>query len=227
MIEVPVVQGSPEWFSIRRGRPRASEAGRIVTPVKWGYAAGATTYQDELLAERLGAVISDFQGTPDTERGTYFEKEALRWLKFRHGIETRDVGFCLSDDHSHGASPDAMAGADPVEVKCPRLTTFLGWLREYEESGTLPSQHKAQVHGEMWVTGANRCIFVAYANSEHIDNLMIEVRRDDDTEKMGDHIGKFCEELENLAERRLEDEYDVLTADRQRITTEIINATKQ
>lgn len=207
MREIECIQGSPQWFALRRGVPTASCFGRIVTPATGKYAAAAATYMDELTAESLGECVSDFQGSPDTERGHYFEKEALRWLKFRHKVETRQVGFILSDCGRYGASPDAMAGNDPCEVKCPRIKTFLGWLRDYEATGDVPREHKAQVHGEMLVTGANRCHFVAYANSEYLDNLYICVERDEFTEQLGQHVRRFCDELEAWRRKLTGDEY--------------------
>jgi hypothetical protein len=193
--EIDTIQGSPEWWKARRGIPTGSQFSRIITAKKGDYATGSKHYQAELIAEALGWQ-SGFQGTPDTQRGNLMESEALRWLAFEHGIKTRDCGFFLSDCERYGASPDGIVvgGIEPVEVKCPALNTFLKWRAD----GDLPDDHKAQCHGEMILTGADRCYFVAYADHEQLDNWLIVVERDEYTAKLKKHLERFCEELEAM-----------------------------
>ena len=201
-----VIQGHPDWHKLRRGIPTGSEFSRIITPAKGEYAKGADTYAAELIAESLGWYKS-FQGSPDTERGHRLEKEALRWLTLRFGVKTRDVGFITSDCGRYGASPDAMTlDGVPVEVKNPDLHTFVKWAI----AGGLPDDHKAQVHGEMFVTGADRCIFVANTECGYLENIMIEVPRDDFTERLGEAVMKFCDRLDVLRRQLTGDEYDIL-----------------
>lgn len=201
-----IVQGSPEWFALRKGIPTGSEFHRIITPAKGEYAKGADTYAAELIAESLGWYRS-FQGSPDTERGHRLEKEALRWLKLHHGIGTRPVGFILSDCGRYGCSPDAIAeDGCPVEVKAPDVHTFIKW----RIAGGLPDDHKAQCHGEMILTGAACCHFVAYADNAYLDNLYIRVERDEFTEKLQAALHKFCHRLDQLRRELTGDEYENL-----------------
>lgn len=173
-----------------------------------GYKAseGQDGYIAEIIAGALGWE-SNFQGTPDTERGNRMEKQALRWLAYQHGIKTCDVGFLLSDDGTHGASPDAMVvGCNvPVEVKAPDLHTFIKW----KIAGGLPEQHKAQVHGEMFVAGADRAIFVAYAEHPVIENMMVEVKRDSFTDKIGPALEKFTQRLREIEELLITDDTEL------------------
>lgn len=202
------VQGSPEWYAIRKGRPTASEFSNIMTPKKGEYAAAAGTYMDRLLAELLGWEQT-FKGTPDTERGNLLEKEAIRWLQFSENLKGRDVAFCLSDCQRYGASPDWLVDdGSPVEVKAPDLHTFSGWWRDYRATGTIPDQHKCQCHGEMIVTGADRCIFIAYPDHEALPKLKIEVRRDAFTEKLQGFVNRFCDELDKHRKDILGEEAD-------------------
>ena len=193
--EIGTIQGSPEWWKARRGIPTGSQFSRIITAKKGDYATGSKHYQAELIAEALGWQ-SGFQGTPDTQRGNLMENEALRWLAFEHGIKTRECGFFISDCERYGASPDGIVigGIEPVEVKCPALNTFLKWRSD----GELPDDHKAQCHGEMILTGADKCYFVAYADHEQLDNWLIVVERDEFTTKLEKHLDRFCEELESM-----------------------------
>ena len=193
--EIDTIQGSPEWWKARRGIPTGSQFSRIITAKKGDYATGSKHYQAELIAEALGWQ-SGFQGTPDTQRGNLMESEALRWLAFEHGIKTRECGFFISDCERYGASPDGIVvgGIEPVEVKCPALNTFLKWRADE----ILPDDHKAQCHGEMILTGADKCYFVAYADHEQLDNWLIVVERDEFTAKLKKHLERFCEELEAM-----------------------------
>lgn len=204
MIEVACVQGSPFWFRLRQGLPTGSNFKRIITPAKAEYSKTADNYAGELVAESLGW-FSGFHGTPDTQRGNLLEKQAIRWLKFRHGIKTRDVGFCLSDCGRYGASPDAMTlDGEPVEVKAPDLHTFIRWRLD----GGLPDEHKSQVHGEMFVTGAQRAYFVAYPEHSLLDAMMIVVERDEFTEKLGQAVLRFCDRLAEIQAELLGDELE-------------------
>ena len=199
------IQGSPAWHKLRRGIPTASEFSRIITPAKAEYAKGADSYAAELIAESVGWYRS-FQGSPDTERGHYLEKEAKRWFRLRYGKQAEDVGFCLSDCGRYGCSPDGMIGAVPLEVKCPDTHTFIKW----RIAGGLPDDHKAQVHGEMFVTGADRAIFLAYTDNPYLENIMLEVERDAFTEKLGECVLRFCDRLDELRKELTGDEYEVL-----------------
>ena len=206
MIVHDVIQGSPEWFALRKGRPTGSEFKRIVTPSKGEYAKGADTYAAELIAGSLGWYKS-FQGSPDTERGHRLEKEALRWLTLRYGIKTKPVGFCMSDCGRYGASPDALTmDGVPVEVKNPDLHTFIKWRIE----GGLPDDHKVQCHAEMIVTGADKCIFVANTECGYLENMMIEVPRDEFTDKLGLALLAFCDRLDQLRRELTGEEYENL-----------------
>lgn len=193
--EIGTIQGSPEWWKARRGIPTGSQFSRIITAKKGDYAAGAKHYAAELIAEALGWQ-SGFQGTPDTQRGNIMEKEALNWLAFQHDIHARECGFFISDCERYGASPDGIVigGIEPVEVKCPALNTFLKWRAD----GELPDDHKAQCHGEMILTGADKCYFVAYADHEQLDNWLIVVEWDEYTAKLEKHLERFCDELETM-----------------------------
>ena len=198
------IQGSPEWHKLRRGIPTASEFSRIITPSKGEYAKGADTYAAELIAESLGWYRS-FQGSPDTERGHRLEKEALRWLKLRHGIASRQIGFILSDCGRYGCSPDALTiDGEPIEVKAPDTHTFIKW----RITGGLPEDHKAQCHGEMILTNANCCHFVAYTDNPYMENIYIIVERDEFTQKLEAGILRFCERLDQLRREITGDESD-------------------
>ncbi len=203
MIEVNVDQGSDLWMSYRRGRPSASRFSDIVTAVDGKLSKSSDTYQAELVAELLGWQ-SEFQGTNDTDRGHRLEDEAFRWLKFKMGLKARKAGVCLSDCQRYVASPDGIVENDGsvLEIKAPNLKNFLLWRKE----GKLPLKHKAQVHGQLAVTGAPRAIFLAYADHEALDNLVIEVFPDDYTKRVRESVEQFCVDLDSFRKDALGEE---------------------
>ena len=187
-------QGTEEWFAIRSGIPTGSEFKRFITPAKGDYASAADEYAAELVASSLGWSKS-FKGNSDTDRGNLLEAEAIRWLAFRHGFTGRNVGFCLSDCGWYGASPDwLMDDGTPVEVKAPDLHTLIKWKLK----GELPQDHKVQKHREIFTTGAKRGIFVAYSENPYVENMMVEVPRDDFTEKVGACLKRFLIRLKEI-----------------------------
>jgi hypothetical protein len=200
-------QGSPEWFAERRGIPTASMFKRFITATgKYSESVGKDSYIAELIAASCGW-IPDFEGNDDTHRGHFLEDEARRWLQLRTGAKVRTAGFCLHESGLYGASPDGFTEAgNPVEIKSPSLHTFIKW----KMAGGVPKDHIVQCHAHMAVTGADKCIFVAYADSEVIDNFYEVVERDEFTEKVTEAVTKFCGELEDWQRKLTGDEYEAI-----------------
>lgn len=193
-----MVQGSPGWRLARKGRPTGSEFDRICTAVKGEYASGAEAFAAELIAASLGWEKS-FKGSPDTERGHQLEKQAVRWLGFDRGLTGRDVGFCLSDCGRYGCSPDWIVDdGSPTEIKAPDIHTYVKWWQEWKRTKSVPNEHKVQCHAEMLVTGADRCIFVPYPDHECLPRYTVDVRRDAFTDKLKEHVDRFCDYLDQL-----------------------------
>ena len=204
MRELPLPHGSPAWHEIRRGLPTASAISRIVTASRGDYAAGADDYAAELIAAALGWSPA-FSAAPDLSRNRALLPEALCWLRLRHGLDVREAGFCLSACGRCGASPDGLTAAgEPVEIKTPDLHTLLKWRLR---GGSLPEQHRVQCHAHLWITGADRCWFVAYTPQAAVESLVIPVVRDAFTEKLGACLERFCTRLEELQQQLLGAEY--------------------
>ena len=200
-----LVQGTKEWLAIRRGIPTASMFKRICTAAKAQYAAGADEYAADLLADTLGVYRSDASGE-DIDRGHRLEDEARRWTRLQLGIPIRQVGFILSDCGRYGYSPDGiLADGRPLEVKAPNVKTIIGWHLK----GGLPPEHAPQVHGAMFVTGAQAAVFTAYSDHPDVANLLVEVERSDFTEKLGECVLKFCDRLDEIRRQILGEEYEV------------------
>lgn len=159
-----IIQGSAEWLRMRAGVLTASNANRLLTPSKLQLSQQRDGLVDQLVAERLlGEPIDDFQGTFWTERGQQLEGEAGDYFALQTGLDPSPVGFVFRDETRRcGCSPDWMVldGDTPVcgvEVKCPKASTHIGYLRAGEAL-----KYDPQVQFSIWVTGLQCWWFMSY-----------------------------------------------------------------
>lgn len=197
------LQGSEEWFALRRGRATASNFKKIITPAKGEYSKQASAYMRDLLVECFTPDYAKFLGTFWTERGTEMEPEARKAFEAHTGLITEQVAFVTADDWQHvvGCSPDSLVKDESgeyvagLEIKCPSPFTHA----EYIEDGVLPDEYKPQVHGSMAVTGLNRWHFWSYFPG--LQPLHIVVERDDYTQKLTAALDRFVIEYGSYRER--------------------------
>lgn len=194
MIIHDCIQYEPDWWALKSGVPSSSEFNRIITPARGELSKQAVQYLCELIAEPItGEDESAFNESEWVIRGRELESEALDWLAFARGIESTKVGFITNDDETVGCSPDAMKangkGYDyGIEIKCPKGSTHVGYLLK----GALPDFYKPQVHGSMYITGLP-WKFMSY--HPRFDPLVVNVKPDEYTEKVGKAIEIFVADL--------------------------------
>lgn len=221
-------QGSAEWFDARKGIPTASEfstvlsegkdgllptpimdsmvksgcsAEQLAAAVKAARARGASPSQVRLkyLRTLAGEII---RGTPEEEgfssvameRGKVMEAEARDLYAFVRGVEPVQVGFIRNA--RAGASPDSLVGDDGgLEIK-----TALAHIQiDRMQKNALPPEHKAQVHGNLWITGRQWWDFVSY--SPGFPPLIIRVDRDEAyIARLAKAVEAFNEELDNIVQ---------------------------
>ena len=184
-----VPQLSREWFELRRGRPTASQFGRILTPKTAKLAAAADGYIAELIAEifHLGT-ISELESTPSRAmiHGTDCEPEARKFYEMDRSVDVKQVGFCTTDDGRFGCSPDGLVGDDGIlELKCPTGKTQV----EYLLDGELPAEYRGQVHGALIVTGRAWVDFLSYCPG--LPPLLIRQTRNSWTEALETALDGF------------------------------------
>lgn len=163
-------QGSAEWHACRLGIPTASRFADILAK---GEGKMRGRYLRDLAAERLrGTVEEDTYSNAHMERGRLQEDDARRLYAFMADVDPVRVGFIRAG--RRGCSPDSLIGEDGgLEIK-----TALGHIQvERLQKGGLPSEHKAQVQGSLWVTGRTWWDFVSY--SPGLPPLIVRVDRDD------------------------------------------------
>lgn len=167
-------QRTDEWYEARRGVPTASSFGKLITSTG-KRAASANAYIDELIAEKLTGESKFIPTTAAMQYGIDTEQKAREYYEFMYEKEVIEVGLCLHDEISAGASPDALIGDDGLlEVKCPQSHTMVKYLRE----NRLPPEYKAQVMGQLWICGREWADFLAY--HEKMKPLLIRVERDEE-----------------------------------------------
>lgn len=164
-------QGSAAWHECRRGIPTASRFSDVLAK---GEGKVRSKYLRDLAAEIMrGWVDMDGYTNAHMERGKAQEAEAREFYAFSRGVEPTLVGFVRNG--RAGASPDALIGDEGgLEIK-----TALGHIQvERLQRKALPSEYRAQVQGNLWITGRKWWDFVSY--SPDLPPLIVRVERDED-----------------------------------------------
>lgn len=184
-------QYSPEWWSLRNAVPTASQAARIITPKTGQIATARHKYIHRLLAEELGIAHTDTFVTEWMQRGKDLEPEAAKLFELVMETDTETVGFVTNDDGTAGASADRLVSSrdSGLEIKSPMAETHIGYLLD----GGLPDEYRPQVHMSMSICEVDRWFFMSY--HPELDPLIIEVERDDYTEKVEKALVQFNQEL--------------------------------
>lgn len=188
-------QNSPEWFAARMGIPTASEFHTVMAVgPKGGKSVGRVDYLNKLVGEIItGEPMSSYVNS-DMERGKLMEDEARDLYAFSNNAELHRVGFIRNGDA--GASPDCLIGDEGgLEIKSAAAHVQIKRLL----SGELPSEHKAQVHGCLWITERKWWDFCSY--SPKLPLFVVRVFRDEDYIKsLANHVDLFNVELKQTVE---------------------------
>ncbi|MCB1466438.1 MAG: YqaJ viral recombinase family protein [Rhizobiaceae bacterium] len=198
MIQVfdDIEQGSPEWFSVRRGIPTAS---MFATVMAKGKSGGVSLTRSKYLRELAGEIITcepqESFSNSHMERGKAMEDEARDAYVFLHDTDVHRVGFIRNG--SKGASPDSLVGDDGgLEIK----TAVAHIQIERLLRGDLPPEHRAQVQGNIWIAEREWWDFVSYWPK--LPLFKVRVRRDDAyIETLSEAVDRFNDELAELVER--------------------------
>lgn len=147
-------QNSEAWLEARRGIPTAS---RFADVLAKGQGITRRKYLYTLAGEVLTGEVQPAFATEAMERGHAMEADAVNLYAFERDVEPVTCGFMRRG--RVGCSPDRLLGDDglvEVKSKLPHLQL------EVLERATLPPEHKAQVQGQLWVSGRDWCDFISY-----------------------------------------------------------------
>lgn len=194
------LQGSEGWFLERAGRATASEFSSVLAK---GQGKTRAAYLRRIVTERLTGKPAETFSNAHTTRGTLQEPLARLAYEAHTGEPVEEVGFIKHAEIMAGCSPDGLIGsAGGGEFKCViptvQLETILG--AEY------PSEHRAQVQGNLWITGRQWWDFVSYSPDmpEHLRLYVYRVLRDETYIALLDkEVRAFLVEVDKLCDRLL------------------------
>lgn len=188
-------QGSPEWFQVRAGMPTASEFSTVMAKGKGGAESKTrATYMRKLAGEILTGEPMETFSNVHMERGKAMEAEARDLYAFMTDEDPQQVGFIVNG--AKGCSPDSLigdTGAAEIKTKLPHLQI------EVLMRGELPTEHKAQCQGVLWVAEREWIDFVSYWPK--LPLFVTRVHRDEQyIAEMSAAVDQFNEELAALVE---------------------------
>jgi hypothetical protein len=112
------------------------------------------------------------------ERGSEFEPFARMAYEARAGVMIEEVGFIKHPDLEAGCSPDGLIGdAGGAEIKSVIPTVQVETIMK----GGYPSEHTAQIMGNLWITKRQWWLFGSYSPDmpEHLRLYTFKVERDE------------------------------------------------
>ena len=203
-VERELIQGTDPWFDVRAGRPTASRYRDICTAKTGSLSASHVGYMCELVEESIFPTYATGEEfiSEAMAHGTLFEPKARKFYEELTGHTAEEVGFTTMDKGICGASPDGLITAPQgyshgLEIKCPQPKTHI----RYVYDNKLPDAHKQQVHGCMVVTGLDRWDFLSY--HPDMGHLLVEVHRDEYTEKLAEALDEFTVRYAEFREKIL------------------------
>ena len=166
-------QRDAAWFQSRCGKATASRFKDILAKTKSGPAAARRNYLVELATERMTKQATNGFVSAAMQWGTEQEPAAKACLQHQLDLEIEETGFCKHDTLEAGASPDGLIDWDGLtEIKAPYQSAnhIETWLYG------MPSEHMAQIQGQLWITGRAWCLFASF-DPRMPEDLMLYTQR--------------------------------------------------
>lgn len=162
MIKIDIQQLSEAWFYARLGRVTGTRFKDLV-------AAKTTASYNNLVAEVASEIITESNADEPSYENEWMvrghELEPVARIEYSELMEeaVEQCGFIMPDeDHKFhewlGISPDGLTAKGMIEIKCPKRSTHIYYIRE----NRLPTEYFWQVQGQLYVTGLPYCDFVSY-----------------------------------------------------------------
>jgi len=175
MIHKDIIQGTPEWFDIKRGKVSATGIKDIQAK---GKGVSREKYKTKVVLERITGKTAETFSNGNMERGVELEDVARQMYEQRELVEVQQVGFI---DHPvipmYGVSPDGLVGDDGMcEIKVVQSNVMLDYIYDRE----IPTNYQKQMQSQMGVADREWNDFVAYCPEmpEHLQLLVIRLQRD-------------------------------------------------
>lgn len=197
MIEIfTFPQLSLEWFQAKLGIVSAGSFSKVLAKGQGKVRKG---YMLKLAAEILTGEHRDTYQSQDMIYGTEHEPRAREEYSFVAGNSVNQIGFCKRG--RIGASPDGLVGSEGgIEIKSVIAETQI----ETVIGNKVPSGHKAQIQGNMFVLDLKWIDFVSFSPSIKGKNYIFikrEFRDDKYISNLEFELIKFIGELDDLVEK--------------------------
>jgi YqaJ-like viral recombinase domain len=189
-------QGTEEWFRARAGMPTASEFSTVLAKGKAGAESKTRrTYMLKLAGELLTGEPMEHFSNAHMERGKVMEAEARDTYAMIADVDPEQVGFIVNGPK--GCSPDCLIGANgmaEIKTKLPHLQI------DVLLAGELPSEHKAQCQGALWVAEREWIDFISYW--PRLPLFLKRVHRDEEyIATLASAVDQFNDELAATVDR--------------------------
>ena len=198
-----IVQGSPEWQSLRVGRIGGSRMADLLTEGRNG-AESLTRrkYKNELIRERLTGRKIDTYKTPAMQRGIDLEPMARAWYEVHNNVFVDQVAIVLHPTIEGGqCSPDGIVESTNslIEIKVPNPENHLDNIL------TDGKQLEQYIDQCMWQLACmpekEYCDLVSFDPEmpDHLQGFVKRIYRDDEYIKMmEDKVILFLQEVETI-----------------------------
>ena len=190
-------QRTTEWMAVRLGIPTASNFDSVLMGKG---TKGRQDYICRLVMERiLGIPMNDEFVSKWMEHGIAMEDEAIAEFRAMSNVMTERVGFITANNGRYGCSPDQLVIHDGMPVSCVEVKCPAPWTHcRYHVYG-LGDAYKAQVQGQMLVTGFDRAYFYSYFPG--MPPVSIETKRDDKYIKnLEGELERFCDDVDKYVD---------------------------
>lgn len=150
---IEAAQRSPAWYSARVGRLTGSVAGDMLARTKTGWSTSRRNLCLRLVLERLtGKPQENGYVSPAMQAGIDREADAFAAYEALTGQMVQRSGFLSHIEVMAGCSLDGHLGDFDrlLSIKCRQPNAHLDFIR----SGAIPADAIAQMHHEMWISGA-------------------------------------------------------------------------
>jgi putative phage-type endonuclease len=192
-------QGSPEWLKFRESHITATDVSSIL---------GTNPFvTSQTLFERKLGIKSPEPLNDRMRRGQELEDVARKLLIERTGIDFKPVVVI------HDVEPWAMASLDGRGYKCDLLNPGGGTIMRHDYiceikcpnndthqlalQGGIKSYYESQIQWQLWITGAEKCLFMSYfPDQDNMEQIaIVEVFPDSDyIESMVEKCRQFYED---------------------------------
>jgi len=159
-----VLQGTDEWFDLRRGIVTASTIKSLITAKTVQVASNieSRSLTATLVAERVNGFTDDTFASYDMTMG-HVAEPIVRDLYAKHyGVTVDEMGFMVREigDYRIGFSPDGLVGDDGLlEIKSRHPKEHVASVLADE----VPAEHMAQIQCGLAVSGRDWVDFISYS----------------------------------------------------------------